>query len=358
MNAKSVSVIVPCRNEVEYIGVFMTRILSQDLPEEVRDIEVLIADGMSEDGTKEKIQEFARNDSRVILIENTEKTTPKGLNLALLKASGDYIVRMDVHTEYASDYIKMCLKEIDRTKADNVGGAARIKSRGYLQSAIGIAYKSRFCTGGAKFHDEHHEGYVDTVPYGCWRKHTLTKLGNFDEELIRNQDDELNLRIIRSGGKVFQSNSIRSWYYPRNSIISLFRQYQQYGYWKVRVIKKHKTPASGRHLVPAIFILALVLTAFLSTIHKAFAVIMIATIGMYLVSCLGASIVSCNSLVKIKYLPVMPIIFAAYHFGYGLGFLAGLVDFGLFSGSSGHKFAGLTRIENRRGRPGAPNHKR
>ncbi|AFM27197.1 glycosyltransferase family 2 protein [Desulfomonile tiedjei] len=342
MNEK-LSIIVPCRNEVEYIDAFMTSILSQEVPEEIDELEVLIVDGMSEDGTTEKILEFIRKDSRIVLIENPCKTTSKGLNLALMQASGIYIVRMDVHTEYAPDYIKMCLKELLRTGADNVGGAARVKAEGYVQAAIGLAYKSKFSTGGAKFHNEHHEGYVDTVPYGCWHKHTLARMGYFDEELIRNQDDELNLRIIRNGGKIFQSNSIRSWYYPRNSIIALFNQYQQYGYWKVRIMQKHRTSAAGRHLVPAIFTLALLVTAFLTVIDCACAPILIGLTAIYLGSSLIASILSCNVLGKIKYLPIMPIIFAAYHFGYALGFLIGLADFGLFSGRSGQYFTELTR---------------
>lgn len=342
MNDK-LTIIVPCRNEVEYIDAFMTSILSQEIPEQVNELEVLIVDGMSNDGTTEKIREFVRKDSRVTLIENPCKTTSKALNLALMKATGDFIVRMDVHTEYAPDYIKMCLKELLRTGADNVGGAARVKAVGYVQVAIGLAYKSRFGTGGAKFHNEHHQGFVDTVPYGCWYKHTLARMGYFDEELIRNQDDELNLRIIRNGGKVFQSNSIRSWYYPRSSILSLFSQYRQYGYWKVRIMQKHKTPAAGRHLVPAIFTLALLISAFLSIVDNAFAPVLIGLGALYLGSSLIASILICNVLSKIKYLPIMPIIFAAYHFGYALGFLIGLADFGLFSGRSGHYFTGLTR---------------
>src|SRR4029453_11974231 len=129
------------------------------------------------------------------------------------------------------------------TDADNVGGPAHTKGIGYLQSAICAAYHSPFAVGGARFHQVDYEGDVDTVTYGCWPRKVFDQIGFFDEEFIRNQDDEFNLRLTRMGGKLWQSPRIKSWYRPRNSLRSLFRQYMQYGYWKVRVIQKHKIPA-------------------------------------------------------------------------------------------------------------------
>src|SRR5262249_47627952 len=151
----------------------------------------------------------------------------------------------------ASDYCRRCLEALRLTGADNVGGAARTKASGLRARAIAAAYHSRFSTGGAKFHDERYEGYVDTVTYGCWHKSTLERLGLFDETLARNQDDELNLRLVRAGGKIWQSAAVVSWYRPRSSISALCRQYFQYGFWKVAVIRKHVLPASWRHLAPA-----------------------------------------------------------------------------------------------------------
>ena len=160
---------------------------------------------------------------------------------------------MDTHTEYATDYVRKCVRTLETTKACNVGGPARTKADGLCPRAIQAAYHSRFSSGGARFHDEHYSGYVDTVPYGCWRKETLIRLGLFDEQLVRNQDDELNLRLIRDGGKIWQASDIVSWYHPRSTLSSLFRQYFQYGFWKVLVIRKHRLPASWRHLIPGIF---------------------------------------------------------------------------------------------------------
>src|SRR5262249_47183273 len=144
------------------------------------------------------------------------------------------------------------------TGADNVGGAMRTRASGFVQEAISLAFHSPFSVGGARFHNVEYQGYVDTVPYGCWRKSKLLDLGLFDEELVRNQDDELNLKIIRRGGKIWQSSLIQSWYQPRTSLWALFCQQAQYGYWKVRVIQKHKLPASWRHVVPAASLASLI----------------------------------------------------------------------------------------------------
>src|SRR5262249_41018531 len=155
-----------------------------------------------------------------------------GLNQAILAAQGEIIVRIDAHTEYAGDYITQCVQVLEETGADNAGGAWRTKADGFIAQAIALAFHSPFSAGGARSHDVDYEGCVDTVIYGCWRRQRLVELGMFDEELARNQDDELNLRITRNGGKIWQSSRIRSWYRPRASLMALLRQYSQYGYWK------------------------------------------------------------------------------------------------------------------------------
>src|SRR5262249_29352304 len=152
---------------------------------------------------------------------NPRKITSTGLNRAILAAQGEIIVRMDAHTEYAGDYIRQCVQVLEETGADNVGGAWRTKASGYLQQAVALAFHSPFSAGGARSHEVDYEGYIDTIIYGCWRRKRLIEVGMFDEELVRNQDDELNLRITRSGGKIWQSARIRSWYQPRASLMAL-----------------------------------------------------------------------------------------------------------------------------------------
>jgi succinoglycan biosynthesis protein ExoA len=249
-----------------------------------------------------------------------------------------------------------CLDVLQRTGADNVGGAARTKADGYWQRAIASAYHSHFSVGGARFHKPDHEGYVDTVAYGCWRKSTFERFGYFDEELVRNQDDEHNLRITRGGGKVYQSPRIRSWYRPRSSLLALFTQYMQYGYWKVRVIQKHKLPASWRHLVPGAFLFSSIILAavflldflvpgengLLSTVGGLAMKIFRFAIGAYMLALLVASIATAAK-TEWKLLPVLPLVFGCYHFGYGYGFLRGVWDFLVWRRRPQQTFQSLTR---------------
>lgn len=325
-----VTIVVPCRNERKGIAKLLDSILKQDMTG--LDWEVIVADGMSDDGTREILGQYGEKEPRIRLIDNKGLIVSTGLNAALREAHGDVVLRMDAHTEYAPDYVRSCVETLLRTGAQNVGGPARTRSSGLVQRAIALAYKNPFACGGARFHIADFEGYVDTVPYGCWRKGTLEALGGFDESLVRNQDDELNLRITRSGGKIWQSPLIQSWYHPRDRVSRLFRQYFQYGFWKVAVIKKHRLPASVRHLVPAAFVLAnlvFLLNAIVSwsmgweTLAAVGNGLWAAMMGLYLlVAVLAAGRTA--ALAGWSMLPLMPPIFAVYHFSYGLGFLCGM----------------------------------
>jgi succinoglycan biosynthesis protein ExoA len=236
-----------------------------------------------------------------------------------------------------------CLAVLQSTGADNVGGPWQARSRGYLQSAIALAFQSPFSSGAAGSHRLAYEGPVDSVYLGCWRKETLLRLGLFDEELVRNQDDELNLRLIRAGGRIWQSPEIRSWYYPRSSLRSLFTQYMQYGYWKVRVIRKHRLPASIRHLVPGGFVACLLALALAAPFAQWTRWVLAALLGLYTCANLSASLITGHRPGHWRYLPVLPPVFAAYHFGYGWGFLRGVVDFLLVKKGDRDVFERLTR---------------
>jgi GT2 family glycosyltransferase len=233
---------------------------------------------------------------------------------------------MDAHTEYAPDYLRQCLAVLEQTGADNVGGPARTKARTYLQSVISAAFHSPFAVGPARFHDRGYEGYLDTVTYGCWRREIFDRIGYFDEELVRNQDDEFNLRLIRAGGKIWQSSKIKSWYAPRPSLRSLWRQYMEYGYWKVRVIQKHRLPASWRHIVPGGFLLCLSALAVLAPWWHAALRAWIALLSLYAISTVAASVATAARH-GWRTLPLLPLVFSCYHFSYGWGFWRGMVDF-------------------------------
>jgi glycosyltransferase involved in cell wall biosynthesis len=331
-----VSVVVPCRNEAKHIRAFLQSLWKQDVTG--IDLEVLLADGMSTDGTREVVAEYqASHGDRLRIIDNPQLIVSTALNLAIRAASGDIVVRMDCHTEYAPDYIVQCVRALRQTDAQNVGGPACTKAEGWMARAIEAAYHSRFSTGGARFHDEHFEGYVDTVTYGCWHKATLERLGLFDELLVRNQDDELNLRLIRSGGKVWQSPAIVSWYRPRGKLSALFRQYFQYGFWKVPIIRKYRIPGSWRHLVPGPFVLSMVLLMVLSIVGLLAGVRELTSIASryFLIEAVvyGSAIMIASVATARRcgwtLLPILPAVFFVYHASYGLGFLGGIVYWSL-----------------------------
>jgi succinoglycan biosynthesis protein ExoA len=328
-----ISIVAACRNEIKHIRAFLKSVLAQDM--RGLDWEAVIADGMSGDGTRQVIEDYCRREPRLRVIDNPGRIVSTGLNAAIRAARGEFILRMDAHTSYAPSYTQRCLSELERTGADNVGGPARTRPQGTGARAVAAAYHSKFSTGGARFHDEDYEGWVDTVTYGCWRKTTLLQLGLFDETLIRNQDDELNLRLVRSGGKIWQSPEITSWYSPRSRLSDLFRQYFQYGFWKVAVIRKHRVPGSWRHLVPVAFVLgnALLFAAvMLAAMAGAVDVVRYAG-GLWLVAVVSYAAASLTASVLAAQrhgwaiLPYLPVVFATYHFSYGLGFLAGLIRF-------------------------------
>jgi succinoglycan biosynthesis protein ExoA len=327
-----VSVIVPCRNEAKSIRTFLHSLLSQDL--QGIPWEAVIADGMSEDGTREVLEQFSKSHRQIRVIDNPGLIASTGLNACIRASHGRILVRMDVHTEYKADYIRRCVEVLEQTNAANVGGACIAVQCGYVGRAIAAAFHSPFAVGGAQWHQPDYEGYVDTVHLGCWRREVLEEAGGFDETLVRNQDDELNLRLTRAGGKIWQSPDIVSWYHPRSSLSALFRQYFQYGFWKVAVVRKHGQPASWRHLVPGAFVLANIVTLALVLIEMIlghglisdFAIAGIAMDGTYLMALLVASFRAAKAN-DWKLLPVLPLVFATFHIAYGLGFLSGMVHF-------------------------------
>ena len=251
------SIIVPCCNEANNIEGCLQSILGQKPPD--GGFELIVADGMSTDGTRSILDRVACGDSRVRILENKGKIVSTGLNLGIQAAKGKVIMRMDAHTEYANGLCgAMPGKHSMRTKADNVGGPCRARGFSTVGRAIAAAFQSPFAVGGSYNHNVNYEGPIDTVYLGCWPRQVFSDIGMFDEELVRNQDDEFNFRMRQAGKALWQSPKIKSIYHTRETIGKLFRQYLQYSYWKVKVIRKYNRPASIRHLIPSSFCLALI----------------------------------------------------------------------------------------------------
>jgi succinoglycan biosynthesis protein ExoA len=249
---------------------------------------------------------------------------------------------MGAHSRYASDYLSASLRVSLATGADNVGGSMACRGETWLQQAIAVAHHSPFSVGGARWHDVSYEGPADTVFGGFYRREVFQRIGDFDESLLRNQDDELNLRLVLAGGKIWHSPAIRSSYCPRANLGALFRQYLQYGYWKVAVIKKHHRPASLRHLVPGSFVLSLAVLPLLAVFFGSLIFLWLALLAAYAAANLSASFVTAARSAW-RFLPVLPLVFACYHFGYGIGFLRGVIGFVILRRAPSVAFTQLTR---------------
>jgi len=319
-----VTIIMPIRNEADFIERSLGAVLSQDYPSDK--LEVLIADGMSDDGTRGLIQSIARQhpDIQVTILDNPRKIVPTGFNIALSRARGDIIIRIDGHTIVEPDYVRECVAMLASSGADNVGGKMNAVSNTAFGASVAVATSSPFGVGGARFHYSDKEEWVDTVYMGAWRRDVFEKIGPFDEEMVRNQDDEHNYRLRAAGGRILLSPRIRSKYYPRTSYTSLWRQYFQYGYWKVRVMQKHPRQMRLRHFAPLALVVGLIGSGALTVIGRRRAALAIPM--MYTFANLLASVLTARQR-GWQHLRYLPLIFATLHLSYGTGFFLGLLKF-------------------------------
>lgn len=324
MNFEKVSVIVPILNEELYIENCLESLLSQDYPRDY--MEIILVDGMSTDRTLEIIQKYVEKYPFIKLVKNEKKIIPCALNLGIKNASGGYIVRMDAHAFYEKDYISKSIEYLIKTGADNVGGPTRVEGKTFVQKVVAAAYSSPFALGGSKHYDDNFEGEVDTVSWGTFKKQFLIDIGMYDERLPKSEDDDLNYRINKNGGKVFITPKIKSIYYPQNNFSGLFRQYFNYGFWKVAGIKKHKKPARLAHLVPMAFVAFFVIFGILSFFNlnarNLFAGVMACYFALnFYFSFKNKKAISFNMKC---YLLIVHIVI---HVAYGLGFWTGIFKF-------------------------------
>jgi glycosyltransferase involved in cell wall biosynthesis len=316
---------MPVRNEVDFIDESLGAVLAQDYPGRM---EVLVADGMSTDGTRERIAAATGRDSRVRLIDNESRIVAPGLNRAVTQASGDVVVRVDGHCVIAPDYVRRCVAHLTAGEADGVGGSVETVGKGRVARAIALAMSSRFGVGDSAFRTLKNETrLVDTVPFPAYSREIMRRAGPFDEELVRNQDDEYNTRVRARGGRILLAADVRSTYHSRPSFKSLWRQYFQYGYWKVRVFQKHPTQMRWRHFVPSLFVAGLATSAVLAGASWRPAGVLGAA-GLVLYA--GASAVATRRATAKERLGLaLDVLWSFWilHFAYGLGFLWGLIRF-------------------------------
>ena len=319
-----VSIVCPCRNEIRNINAFLREIAHQQATE--FRLEIIVADGQSNDGTAEVLAAWRAREPRGVVIPNPGRIVSTGLNAAIRIAQGEIIVRMDVHTKYAHDYVSQCVKVLKQSGAMCVGGPWLAKGNSSRQRAIAVAFGSTFGSGGAKSRRTGYTGVVDTVYLGTWRRADLISHGGFDEQLVRNQDDELCLRITRSGGAIWQCESIRSHYLPRDTLRGLWQQFYQYGYWRAAVIKKHVLPASARQLAPTLFVGLLLILAVSGVFVPMAWLLALGVLTVYIVTAIVAAL-NARGPYRRASVVVVVLSFACMHFGYGLGLSHGVLDF-------------------------------
>jgi glycosyltransferase involved in cell wall biosynthesis len=312
-----VTIAMPSFNEERYIEACIASVQAQDYPREL--IEILVADGRSTDRTREILARLAAADPRIQVIDNPERLQAAGLGTLVRHAQGDVIVRMDVHCEYAPDYVRRCVETLERTGADNVGGAQRAKAKTAFQRALCAALASPLGVGGAKYRSAESEGFVDTVFLGAFRRKVFETAGLWDPRAITNEDAELNQRIVDGGGQIYLSRDIVVHYFPRDSFEALAKQYFRYGRGRARTLLKLGRFPSVRPILPFLMVSGAVALVALPPLWPlapaAFATYALAT---------GAEAVRVGGRLGPSAIAMIWGIFPVLHASHGAGFAAGL----------------------------------
>jgi cellulose synthase/poly-beta-1,6-N-acetylglucosamine synthase-like glycosyltransferase len=316
-----VSVILPVRHEGRRFAETLEAVLAQDYPALV---EVLVVDGMSEDATRDVVREIAARDPRLRLLDNPGKIVPCAMNVGIRAACGEFIVRVDGHTIVAPDYVTRCVVAWQHSGADCVGGRMDAVGATPVGRLVALATGSSFGVGNSHFHYGREPRYTDSVYLGAWPRAVLLAAGGFDEEMVRDQDDELNYRLGKLGGKIWLDPSIRSSYTPRGDLAKLWRQYYQYGFWKVRVLQKHASRLSLRHFAPSVFVLVGIAAAIAALFSTGGRIAFIGAVALYLA---GGFISASRLPASFRERLVLPAVFFILHAAYGTGFLVGLLRF-------------------------------
>lgn len=318
----TISVVIPTFNEERYIGACVDSVLAQDYPADR--VEILVIDGDSTDGTAALIDDYEARTGRVHRLRNPRRIVPHALNLGIGAARGTLIARVDAHTTLDPTYLREGVAALQRTGADNVGGPMIARGGGRIGDAVAVATSSPFGIG-AYFHFGTEERFVDTVYMGMWPRQVFARVGLFDEELVRNQDDEFNYRLRKLGGRVLITPRMRSSYQNRQALRPLARQFFEYGLWKVRVCQKHPRQMSWRHFVPPAFVLTLLLLLPVWVVSARLGMLGIVAAALYLAAVGAASWRAVQG--QRAALVWVAGVFVTIHLAWGSGFLVGLVRF-------------------------------
>jgi glycosyltransferase involved in cell wall biosynthesis len=322
---KLVSIILPCRNEEKYIDRCIQSLISNQSDE--FPLEIIVVDGMSRDRTVEILRNYIARFPFIKLFQNPEKTVPYSMNLGITQAQGEFIVRVDAHAIYPENYVATLVTHLISLDADNVGAIWKtdVLTKNKKTLAIKEVLSNRFGVGNALFRigiDKITQ--VDTVPFGCYKKSVFTKYGLYDVRLTRNQDIELNKRILRGGGKIYLIPNMECVYYARETFSTMAKNNYSNGLWNILTVKftKKLSSLSLRHFIPLCFLLSLMLPLFFSFLYPPLLWIAVASLGLYL----SFLTMICLQLAVKKKLHFFYLMwsFILLHFSYGVGSLMGL----------------------------------
>jgi glycosyltransferase involved in cell wall biosynthesis len=318
-----VTAVIPCRNEEHYIGPCLDSLLQCDYPQD--HLEILVADGMSDDGTRDIVRDYAARHPAVRLLDNPKRITPAAMNVGVRNSTGAIIMPMGAHALYPRNYVSRLVAALEETGADNVGGVLVTVPADDtpVARALAIALSHPLGVGNSYFRIGAKERrVVDTVPFGCYRRSVFDRIGLFDEELVRNQDDELNGRLVKHGGRIVLIPEVVSRYYARRSFRQVARMFFQYGYFKPLAARKIGRVLTTRQLVPALFVVGLAGSALAAPWLAPGRWLLTAIVTAYLAA-IGAA-----ALAGRRYGPrcvlALATAFPVLHLSYGVGFLAGL----------------------------------
>jgi len=325
---KTVSVIVPCYNEESTIQLLLDAILKQDFP--LHEIEVIIADALSQDETRGKIAAFAKAHPQLStkIVDNPKRTIPAAVNAAAGAAQGTYLVRLDAHSMPYPNYITTCIRDLEEGKGENVGGVWEIKPSAdtAVARAIAAAAAHPLGVGDALYRYSDKAGEVDTVPFGSFRRDMFFRIGGFDENLLTNEDYEFNVRIREGGGAIWFDPRIRCVYFARKNLRELAKQYWRYGYWKLKMLKRYPATIRWRQALPPLFVLGNMLGIILSLFNQTIAYSYLCILSVYLFMVLMAGI---RAAVKKKDLALtwgLPAAISTMHVSWGMGFLVSILS--------------------------------
>ncbi len=319
-----ISVVLPVRNEERYIDACVDSIFRQDYP--VSQMEVIFVDGRSQDATVALLREQAKRHPQIRVLDNPHRTVPYAMNIGIRESRGEIIVRLDAHAEYPEDYVRLSVETLLTVDCDNAGGVFVTRGRGFMGEAIAEMLKTPLGVGNATYRLTEKDGYVDTVPFGCFRRELFDRIGGFDERLTRNQDNELNFRIRKNGGKIYLNHNIRVLYYCRDTLRGILKMGFQNGKWNVITMTLVPGSMGVRHFVPLAFVLSTLVLALLSLASGAllFGGLLALEWGAYLL--LDAFYSYAIAKEKgLRFLPVELALYPLFHFSYGLGSLRGFL---------------------------------